>query len=89
MKRYLVSCNNIHDDHERDGKIIYATDSYDAAEKWADYEDRHSADYWIVGGETAKVRVTQLGYDDKPIGKPITLFVDGESVPVYRARPKK
>ena len=88
MKRFLVSCEEIHGDH-RDGKIVYADDHRNAAEKWADYEDRHSADYWIIGGETAEVRVTELGDDDKPTGKPLTLFVDGESVPVYRARPKK
>lgn len=89
MKRFLVSCKEIHDDHLRDGKIISAADHCAAAEQWAAYEDRHSADYWIVGGDTAQVQVTEIDDENKPKGKTVTLFVDGESVPVYRARLKK
>jgi hypothetical protein len=32
-----------------------------AAEKWADWEDNQSADYWIVGGTIATVMVRRVG----------------------------
>ncbi len=32
-----------------------------AAEKWANWEDNQSADYWIVGGTIATVMVRRVG----------------------------
>ena len=61
--------------------IVYAHDAREAAEKWAERDDSDSAEYSIVRGNAATVRVRPEA--DK--GEGILLIVSGESVPSYHA----
>jgi hypothetical protein len=75
---------------EADAEKIRAWDTAEAAEKWAEWSDRNSADYTIVRGSDATVFVKTLGVDfrggDGEIAK---LAVSGEAVPSYTAREAK
>lgn len=81
-------------DTEEDAREVYATSPEAAAEKWAEEDDRNSADYSIVNGNEATVH---LRYDDKPeraelLGLETTelvLVVSGESVPSYTANRRR
>ena len=79
MKKYLVWCPDLGSDAD-DGREFMAHDPEDAACLWARREDCQSADYWIVGGTDANVKVRD------PQGGVHSLIVSGESVPSYRAR---
>lgn len=65
-----------------DAMVFDAYDAAAAAEGWADWEDAHSADYWIVGGTDARVCVREHG------GEQVYEFVVVGSVErSYSARP--
>lgn len=51
------------------------------SQKWAEDQDRESADYSIIGGWTPEVRVRRV-----PDGDVMTFFVSGEAVPHYYAK---
>lgn len=71
-------------DYGEDWYPIRASDSEEAAEKWAETDDYCSADYKIVGGEDAIVEVRTPGDENK-----IERFtVAGESVAMYYASKK-
>jgi hypothetical protein len=59
-------------------KMIHAVDFQDAAEKYANYDDQHSADYMIVGGQDAIVFVKGGGITKK-------FSVSGQQVREYSA----
>lgn len=68
------------DDGEYDSRKIHARDAEAAAEKFAEYDDQHSAEFLIVGGSEAEIWVRQ------PATGEIKKFtVRGESVPQYYA----
>lgn len=75
MSTFTVYC----EDNES-GHVIEAVDHETAAEQWAEWEDRHSADYWIVGGEVATVCVK-----DHHDGSERKYRVSGRGEPVYTA----
>lgn len=66
-----------------DGRRIHARDAEQAATAWAEWYDRHTADYPIVCGSDATVHVRD------PEGKERLFVVTGEHVPVYSARAAK
>lgn len=71
-------------DYGEDWYPVRASDSEEAAEKWAETDDYCSADYKIVGGEDAIVEVRPSGDENK-----IERFtVAGESVAMYYASKK-
>lgn len=81
MGKYEVWCPDLGSGPE-DARAFDAYDSAQAAEKWADWEDGYSADYWIVGGQDAHVCVRQLG------GTMVHEFVvTGRTERAYSARP--
>lgn len=45
-------------------RVFEAFDAEHAATEWADWEDGYSADYWIVGGQDARVCVRKHGGGD-------------------------
>lgn len=47
-----------------DARVFEAFDAEHAATEWADWEDGYSADYWIVGGQDARVCVRPHGGED-------------------------
>lgn len=63
-----------------DGRLVEAVDHMHAATIWADWYDGYSADYPIVGGETAVVQV--LRADE---AAPVTVTVRGWSSREYSA----
>ncbi len=64
---------------EDDARPFVAYSESDAAEEWAQWDDSHSADYLIVRGNDATVKVRgEYGIH--------TFVVSGESVARYRAR---
>lgn len=67
---------------EEDMIIVSAASSAEAAERWAKFDDRDSVEYQIVRGELAEVRVI-----NKDSGESHFFVVEGESVPLYSARP--
>jgi hypothetical protein len=74
---------------EEDAREVYASDAEGAVEKWAEADDRDSADYSIARGADVTV---MLRYADKPERMPrflpegvITMGVYGEYEPVYHA----
>lgn len=83
--RFIVTCKELGHDSLADGKQIDAADYYEAATKWAEREDSESADYWIVGGEIAEVKVTPVDHSNNKCGQSMKMMVTGESVPVYSA----
>ena len=70
---------------ERDGERgdaspTHAYNAREAAQKWAERDDRDSCDYTIVGGDVVIVHVAAVSGDD------VRRFtVSGESVPQYHA----
>lgn len=44
-------------DTESDARVIEAPDEQSAVERWAEHDDRRSAEYTIVGGQDAVVKV--------------------------------
>ena len=64
-----------------DATKVEAYDYRHAAEKWAEWEDAHSAAYWIVAGEPARVCVRLCGASEVK-----QFIVTGEAEPVYTAR---
>lgn len=78
VKTFLVWCLD-HESTRDDAKRIKAAHHADAASLWAEWEDAHSADYWIVGGQTATVMVAE----DVAGSEAIKYTVTGQSVPVY------
>lgn len=79
--KYEVWCPDLGSGPE-DARTFDAHSNYAAAEAWANWEDGHSADYWIVGGQTARVCVRDCG------GTTVHEFVvSGEMAREYRARP--
>ena len=84
MGRYLVwepSCGQT----EEDAKKISAYDPACAVREWAEWSDRTSAEYHIVGGQPTAVMVRDL---DAPKAL-LEYTVSGDSMPVYYARIKK
>lgn len=78
--KYRVWCDGIHDGPD-DGRVVEALDASEAAEKWAEWNDHHSADYNIVGGTPEFVNVRpERG------GEQAVYEVTGRSEPVYSAR---
>lgn len=80
MSRFMVWCPDL-GSTESDAREFGALDAASAACEWAKREDRHSADYWIVGGQPATVYVRAND------GTLSTFIVTGEAEPVYWARP--
>ena len=81
MTKYLVWRPERGQEPE-DGMVVDAYDANAAACKWAERYDADGADYLIVSGTDATVRV-------RAVNKPADaweLIVSGESVPSYRAR---
>lgn len=77
-KRYMVWREG--EDRE-DGKVVRANYEKEAVEKWAEWDDAHSADYIIVSGQNAQVFVAM-----EEEGSEVMKFeVRGESCPVYYA----
>jgi len=66
--------------YEEFSKRIDAVDAEHAAERWAAWDDAHSAEYDIVSGNAAEVCVK-----DTEFGEIRTFIVTGESVPSYTA----
>ena len=62
MRTYVVWCPDLGQEQE-DGATIPATDPADAAEWWAEWHDRSSAEYRIVSGreEIVIVRDVETG----------------------------
>lgn len=67
---------------EEDGKKFHAQSASAAAEQWAEWSDRHSADYNIARGSDAVVHVRA-----EDGGETFAFTVTGETVPLYSARP--
>ena len=78
---FLVWCRDNHG-VEEEGDRIHAYDHSAAAEKWAECDDHDSADYSIVRGSPATVRVRATTGD---AGEK-WFEVSGESLPSYSAR---
>ena len=56
--KYDVWCPDLGSGPE-DAMAFEAFDAEHAAAEWAYWEDGHSADYWIVGGQDARVCVRE------------------------------
>ena len=82
MNAYQVWCPDLGSTRD-DAHTIKAFSPDRAAEEWAQREDSHSADYWIVRGTDAHV-VVQDEY-----GRTHEFTVSGESCAVYTARAKE
>lgn len=70
----------------RDSRIVRDVDAEDAAEEFAEKDDRESADYTFVrngGGEVTMQRCTRNGA--YVLGPPFVVHLEVETVPVYRA----
>lgn len=72
-----------HHGADEDGCAVREVDAECAAERWAEEDDAHSADYTIVGGESVTVRVTG------PDGAVSWWVVSGEAVPSYTANQRE
>lgn len=82
--KFRVWCEEYGQDAD-DARMVDAVDAEAAAEKWAEDQDSRSADYSIVGGQPATVKVQEAtGHADSPVQE---FVVHGESVPHYSARP--
>ena len=79
--RYVVWCPD-DGNTEEGGKTFRARSASAAAEQWAEWSDRHSADYNIVKGCDAVVHVRS-----EDGGETFAFSVTGETVPLYSARP--
>jgi hypothetical protein len=77
---------------EDDGRVFYGMSPDRAVEKWAEWSDRNSADYSIVGGQEATVHVRLAeGQGERAEflrlqTEEIVFNVYGESVPEYTAQ---
>ncbi len=79
--KYDVWCPDLGSGPE-DARVFEAHEACAAAERWADWEDNYSADYWIVGGTDARVCVREHG------GETVHEFVvSGRTDRIYSARP--
>jgi hypothetical protein len=65
-----------------DARRFDGFDHEDAAKRWAAWDDAHSADYTIVGGQPAEVCLAE----DRPGSEPRRFVVHGEPCPHYWAR---
>jgi hypothetical protein len=81
MTKYLVWRPEYGQEPE-DGTVVDAYDANAAACKWAERYDAEGADYLIVRGSDATVKVRAV---NKPADE-WEMIVSGESVPSYRAR---
>lgn len=81
MNEYLVWSPD-YDQTIADARRIKAYDMRAAAEEWAEWYDSHSAEYSIVGGQGADITVAE-DFDNY---REETFRVEGEAVPMYRAR---
>jgi len=81
MGTYVVWCPDMGQEQE-DGATIPATDPADAAEGWAEWYDRNSAEYCISSGREKIVIVRDIA-----TGRQSEWIVRGESVPYYTAQP--
>lgn len=81
MTKYLVWRPEYGQEPE-DGTVVDAYDANAAACKWAELYDAEGADYLIVRGSDATVKVRAV---NKPADE-WEMIVSGESVPSYRAR---
>ena len=82
MSIYKVWCVDL-GSTEEDAREVQAHGSDHAARVWASDEDRRSADYWIVGGQTADV------YVRCPDGSLLRYLVTGKAVPEYHSQSVK
>lgn len=69
---------------EEDARVIAAYDPMSAAQDWAEWYDRRSADYSIIGGSHVEVCVRKV-----PGTYVRTYVVSGETVPQYYATEKR
>ena len=76
---WRVWCPDL-DGDEDDARTFAALDAQDAAQEWADWEDRTSAEYLIVGGTDREVHVRG------PDGQVTRWLVSGRSEAAYYAR---
>jgi hypothetical protein len=80
MGRYRIWCPDLGQE-ESDAQACTAFDSREAAEEWAEWSDRTSAEYTIAGGTERNVLVRDLDN-----GEASEWTLTGESVPTYIAR---
>lgn len=64
MSTYVVLCPDLGQEQE-DGATITATDPADAAEGWAEWHDRSSAEYRIASGREEIVIVRDVYTGDR------------------------
>ena len=81
LRTYVVWCPDLGQEQE-DGATIPATDPADAAEGWAEWHDRSSAEYRIASGREEIVIVR-----DVETGEQREWIVRGEAMPYYTAQP--
>lgn len=81
MRKYVVWCPDL-GQRQEDGATIPATDPADAAEGWAEWHDRSSAEYRIASGREEIVIVR-----DVETGEQREWIVRGEAMPYYTAQP--
>jgi hypothetical protein len=81
--RHVVWCPEA-GETEEDGQSFRAHSARAAAERWAEWSDRHSADYGIVRGASVIVHVRQDGCEEME-----SFTVTGEMVPCYTAHPSE
>jgi hypothetical protein len=82
MTQYVVWCPDYGHEGREDGVTVESHSLQGACEKWAELSDSRSADYLIVGGNSAVVMVAEVGSKMPPF----RFSVSGESVPLYRAQ---
>ena len=80
MRTYVVWCPDLGE--QEDGATIPATDPADAAEGWAEWHDRSSAEYRIASGREEIVIVR-----DVETGEQREWIVRGEAMPYHTAQP--
>jgi hypothetical protein len=68
-----------------DAQKIRAFDGQEAAERWAEMDDSHSAEYRIIGGDIVKVHVIDK-FQAEAGGEAEVYSVSGETVANYLAR---
>lgn len=80
---FKVWCEDYGQDAD-DARAVKAFDAQEAAELWARDADCRSADYTIVGGSPATVKVQQVSIAAVPVAE---FVVHGETAAHYSARP--
>lgn len=79
MPLYAVWCPEELGEAPEDGRSFEADGPEEAAALWAEWQDRYSAEYWIVSnGDLVPVLVLEDGTSD-----PVKVLVRGESSPTY------